>query len=51
MAMPRSKIDQFEIYTRTQLGLSEGTIGVYKKDVSEFFDFINSRDGKAGLIE
>lgn len=49
--MPISVIDEFEIYLRTECGLSSNTISAYINDVKEFLDFAGTKTFTAQLVE
>lgn len=49
MAIP--VMDGFEIYIRTELGLSSETISAYTRDVKEFLNFIGTQGLTAQLME
>ena len=45
------RMDGFEVYIRTELGLSEATLSAYVRDVKQFLNFIGSQELSAKLIE
>jgi site-specific recombinase XerD len=49
--MPISVIDEFEIYLRTECGLSPNTIFAYLNDVKEFLDYVGKETFTAQLVE
>lgn len=49
--MSTSTIDGFEIYVRTELGLSQETLSAYTRDVREFLKFIGTQRLTAQLVE
>jgi site-specific recombinase XerD len=48
--MPRIIIDEFEIYLRTECGLSRNTICAYTDDIKEFLDFVGDKEYIIHLI-